>query len=50
MPEHFELKKKRVAVRGLVGMGGRCHGALSCTVRVGKRAMSVESWDLEEHH
>lgn len=49
MPEHFELKKG-VAVQGLVGMGGRRRGASSCTVCVGKRAMSVKSWGLEEHH
>lgn len=32
MPEHFELKKKGVAVRGLVGAGGRHCGALLSTL------------------
>lgn len=50
MPEHFELKKKGVAVQGLVGMGGRCRTELPCAVHAGKRAMSIESRGLGEHH
>lgn len=45
MPEHFELKKKEVAVRGLVGAGG----ALLSTLCVGKCAMTGELWGLAEH-
>lgn len=44
MPEHFELKKKEVAVRGLAGAGGRHRGALLSTICVGKCATTVEPW------